>query len=257
MNKETKGASIQVMEATIGQNVENVGDFFKSLGIKPMDVFTRFNKKYTHKNENGDKRCSTWTMSNGTAWDCPALHLGLCKMPCYGFEGFFGMDDVKTNKHFQGLIMNIADATWLFETIKYCATNKRLAKGNELVALRLNEVSDLTQPLLDKWCDVAEMLLADEETRHIQVFTYTKMFHLDFSRVAKLPNFCINASESEEPLYEGGNCFNAKKTEEMADIVETERVKVCNCEINCGLDFCGHCYKDNNLIINEELRFDD
>lgn len=253
MNRETKDFAIKKMEEIIGQTVENADEFFNSLGIKPMDVFTRFNDKYTHKNEDGNDRCSTWTMSNGTAWDCPALHLGLCDLPCYGLDGFFKMDDVKRNKHFQGLVMNIAPAMWLFSAIKYCATNNRLAKGNELLALRLNEVSDLTQPLLDKWCDVAEMLLDDEETRHIKLFTYTKMRHLDFSRVAKLPNFCINASESETPLYEGGNCFNAKTKAEMDKVVETDTHKKCNCDINCGLDFCGFCYEDNGLIIDEEL----
>lgn len=252
MNRETKGFAIYEMDRTIGQTVENVGEFFDSLGIKPMDVFTRFNDKYTHKNEDGHDRCSTWTMSNGNAWECPALALGLCNMDCYGLKGSFVWNDVRRNKHFQGLVMNIADANWLFEAIKTCATNTRLAKGNELLALRLNEVSDLTQPLLDKWCDVCEMLLADEETKHIKVFTYTKMFHLDFSRVATLSNFCVNASESEVPLYEGGNCFNAKTHEEMEEVVETDTHKKCNCEINCGLDFCGYCYEDNNLIIDEE-----
>ena len=253
MNSETKGIAIQVMEDTIGQEVANAEEFFDSLGIKPMDVFSRDNKKYTHLNEDGKPRCSTWTISNGTAWDCPALALGLCKIPCYGFKGTFTWDDVKRNKHFQGLVMNIAPAKWLFGAIKYCATNNRLAKGNELLALRLNEVSDLTQPLLDKWCDVCEMLLDDEETRHIKVFTYTKMFHLDFKRVARLPNFCVNASESETPLYEGGNCFNAKTKDEMDKVVETDIHKKCNCDINCGLDFCGFCYEDNGLIIDEEF----
>lgn len=252
MNSETKVIAIAMMEDIVGQNVENVGEFFDSLGIKPMDVFSRNTDKYTHKDEDGNDRCSTWTMSSGTAWDCPALAIGNCNLPCYGFKGRYKFDNVTTNKHFQGLVMKIADANWLFETIKHCATNKRLAKGNELMALRLNEVSDLTQPLLDKWCDVCEMLLADEETKHIKVFTYTKMYHLDFSRVAKLPNFCINASESEEPLYEGGNCFNMKTAEEMADVVETETHKKCNCEINCGLDFCGYCYEDNGFVIDEE-----
>lgn len=253
MNRETKDFAISQMEEIIGQKVANVGEFFDSLGIKPMDVFSRKNDKYTHEDEDGNNRCSTWTISNGTAWDCPALAIGNCKLPCYGFKGKFGLDDVKKNKHFQGLVMKIADAEWLFEAVKFGATNKRLAKGNNLVALRLNEVSDLTQELLDKWCDVAEMLLADKETKHIKVFTYTKMYHLDFSRVAKLPNFAINASESEEPLYEGGNCFNAKTKAEMDKVVETDTHKKCNCDINCGLDFCGFCYEDNGLIIDEEL----
>ena len=142
MNRETKGFAIGEMDRTIGQTVENVGEFFDSLGIKPMDVFTRFNDKYTHKNEDGHDRCSTWTMSNGNAWECPALALGLCDMDCYGLKGTFVWNDVRRNKHFQGLVMQIADANWLFEAIKTCATNKRLAKGNELLALRLNEVSD-------------------------------------------------------------------------------------------------------------------
>lgn len=253
MNRETKYQAICEMDLTIGQDVENFREFFDSLGIKPMDIFTRDNSKYTHLNEDGNPRCSTWTISNGTAWECPALALGLCKIPCYGFKGTFTWDVVKTNKYFQGLVMRLADADWLFWAIKTCATNKRLAKGNELLALRLNEVSDLTQPLLDKWCDVCEMLLNDESTRHIKVFTYTKMHHLDFSRVAKLPNFCVNASESEVPLYEGGNCFNARTKTEMDNVIETDTHKKCNCEINCGLDFCGYCYEDNNLIIDEEL----
>ena len=252
MNRETKGIAIDTMEMTIGQDIANVQEFFDSLGIKPMDVFTRFNSKYTHKNEDGKDRCSTYTISNGTAWDCPSLHLGLCKMDCYGFKGSFTWSDTKINKKFQGLILKIADANWLFNAIKHCATNKRLAKGNELKALRLNEVSDLDQEMLDKFCDVCEMLLADEETKHIKVFTYTKMFHLDFSRVATLSNFCVNASESEEPLYEGGNCFNAKTHEEMERVVETDTHKKCNCDINCGLDFCGFCYEDNGFIIDEE-----
>lgn len=254
LNKQQKLASIEAMEESIN-DVKDCGAFFDSLGIKAIDVFSRKNEKYTHPNENGNPRCSTWTISNGNAWDCPAHKLGLCKINCYGFNGTFRWDIVKTNKRFQGLIMQIADANWLFEAIKECATNTRLAKGNELKALRLNEVSDLTQELLNKWCDVCEMLLVDKATRHIKVFTYTKMYHLDFSRVAKLSNFCINASESEVPLYEGGNCFNAKKPDEMASIQENEVVKLCNCEINCGLDFCGHCYQDNGLIINEELRW--
>lgn len=256
MNSETKSNSIRKMELTIGQNVDNVAEFFDSLGIRYMDVFSRGTDKYTHLDEDGNERCSTWTMSNGTAWDCPALAIGNCKIPCYGFEGRYRMNNVQVNKHFQGLVMNIADAEWLFEAVKHGATNTRLAKGNNLVALRLNEVSDLTQPLLDKWCDVAEMLLADPKTKHIKVFTYTKMYHLDFSRVAKLPNFAINASESDEPVYEGGNCFNAVKPEKMKDVVETDTDKICNCDINCGLDFCGHCYEDNGLTITEELRFD-
>lgn len=256
LTKKHKLASIQAMEESIN-NETNCKELFDSLGIKPMDVFSRFNKKYTHKNENGDKRCHTWTISNGTAWECPALKMGNCKMNCYGFNGTFTWDDVKTNKHFQGLVMKIADANWLFEAIKTCATNTRLAKGNELLALRLNEVSDLTEDLLDKWCDVCEMLLADPQTKHIKVFTYTKMYHLDFSRVAELSNFAINASESDKPLYEGGNCFNAIEKEELDSIEETDTVKVCNCDINCGLDYCGYCYEDHNYIINEERRWGD
>lgn len=254
LNKNEKLASIKIMEESIN-DVNDCGAFFDSLGIKPMDIFSRHNEKYTHKDANGNPRCSTWTMSNGNAWDCPAHKLGLCKIECYGFNGTFKWDVVKTNKKFQGLIMQIADANWLFEAIKTCATNSRLAKGNELLALRLNEVSDLTAPLLDKWCDVCEMLASDDATKHIKVFTYTKMYHLDFSRVEKLSNFCINASESEKPLYNGGNCFNAKKPKEMASIEETDVIKLCNCEINCGLDFCGYCYEDNGYTINEELRW--
>lgn len=254
LDKKHKLACIDAMEESINNNNIDV-ELLNSLGIKPLDVFSRKNDKYVHNDEDGNPRCSTWTISNGTAWDCPAHHLGYCKINCYGFHGSFTWDNTKLNKKFQGLVMQIADANWLFESVKYGATNTRLAKGNQLLAVRLNEVSDLTQELLDKWCDVCEMLLADPSTEHIKVFTYSKMYNLDFSRVAKLSNFCVNASETDKPFYEGGNCFNAVEKEELDSVEETETVKICNCDINCGLDHCGHCYQDNGLIINEELRW--
>lgn len=214
----------------------------KEYGIKPRDVFYH-NTKYTT-----DDGCPVYCVSNGNAWNCPALCRGACNVPCYGLKGYYVMEDnVKINKEFQRLVLKLAPITWLFECIKYLATSKRMKKGNLLRFFRLNEVSDLTQELLDKICDLCDLLYADPETRHIVVFTYTKMGILDFSRVAKMPNFVINTSQTVNPVYHGGNVYIAVEQEYFDQIVETDIVKKCNCDIACTE--CGYCYKDGGYII--------
>lgn len=219
----------------------------KEYGIKPRDVFYT-NTKYTTKDENNKDQCSVYCVSNGNAFDCPSLKRGACNVPCYGLNGCYVMyDDVKINKEFQRIVLKIAPIEWLFDAIKYLATSKRMKKGNLLRFFRLNEVSDLTQELLDKICDLCDLLYEDVETRHIVVFTYTKMGILDFSRVAKMQNFVINTSQTVNPVYKGGNVYIAVTQEYFDKIVETDIVKKCNCDIACTE--CGYCYEDGGYII--------
>lgn len=217
-------------------------------GIKNADVFSA-NSKYTVLDENNKKECCVGTISNGNAWECPALLRGACNVPCYGLKGFYTMYDTpKINKNYQRLILQYAPTEWLFSVIKDRATNKRCKKGNRLRFVRLNEVSDLNQRLLDKTVELCKMLLNDAETRHIVVFTYTKQGHLDFTEASKLSNLVINASQCINPVYKGGNVYIAVSEEFFNSIEETDIVKKCNCDIAC-VDACGYCYKDGGYII--------
>lgn len=220
----------------------------KPYGIKEADVFSS-NSKYTVKDENNTDACCVGTISNGNAWECPALLRGGCNVPCYGLKGFYTMyDSPKINKHFQRLILQYAPVEWLFSVIKNRATNTRCKDGNRLRFVRLNEVSDLNQRLLDKTVKLAKMLKEDKATEHIIIFTYTKQGHLDYSEASELSNLVINASQCINPVYEGGNVYIAVTEEFFNSIVETDIVKKCNCDIAC-VDACGLCYEDGGYII--------
>ena len=217
--------------------------------IKDADVFTYDLSKYTTDDENGYDQCCVGTISYGNAWDCPALLRGACNLDCYGLDGCYVMyDDVANHKEFQKNLLKFAPIEWLFGVIKRRATNKRLKKGNVLRFIRLNEVSDLTQRLLDKVCRLCRMLLSDEATKHIIIFTYTKQGHLDFTEASKLSNLIVNASQCINPVYKGGNVYIAVEKEFFDNIVETDIVKKCNCDIAC-VDTCGLCYEDGGYII--------
>lgn len=226
--------------------VPNWDEVVKRFDVKYNEVFTK-NRKYTIVHEDNSKECSTYTISNGNAWDCPALHRGACNVPCYGLKGCYRWNDAKVNKEFQRLVLKFASLEWLFDAIKHLATNTRCKDGNRLRTLRLNEVSDLNQVMLDKMVELAKMLTLDTATEHIQVFTYTKQGILDFSEVAKLPNFCVNTSQTVNAVYDGGNVYIAVTQEYFDAIVETDIVKKCNCAISCN--DCGLCYKDGGYII--------
>lgn len=226
-------------------NADNWYEVVKSFGIKPKDVFSK-NSKYTIATENG-KECSCYTISNGNAFDCPSLKLGKCNVPCYGLKGCYRWDTPKINKEFQRKVLENAPIEWLFEAIKYLATSKRMKQGNRLTELRLNEVSDLTQAMLDKIVDLCLMLLLDDETSHIKVFTYTKMAHLDFREASLLSNLCINTSQAINPIYENGNIYFAVDQKTFDNVVENDIVKKCNCEIACK--DCGYCYSDGGKFI--------
>ncbi len=242
MLKATKTDFIQSV------NANNWYDMVKRFDIKYKDVFSK-NRKYTIETDNG-KACSCYTISNGNAFDCPSLKLGKCNMNCYGLKGCYRWNTPQINKRFQQKVLQYAPNEWLFEAIKYLANSTRIKECNRLTEVRLNEVSDLTQTLLDKWCNLCEMLLKDEATSHIQTFTYTKM-SLDFSKASELSNFCINTSQAINPIYENGNIYYIVDKTTYDSITENDIIKKCNCEIACK--DCGMCYKDNGKFIYAKL----
>ncbi len=226
-------------------NSDNWDAMVEKYGIKYADIFTK-NRKYTIETEDG-KECSCYTISNGNAFDCPALKQGKCNMPCYGLKGCYRWDTPKINKEFQRCVLEFAPLEWLLEAIKYLATSKRMKKGNRMTELRLNEVSDLTQSLLDKIVRLCILMMLEDETSHIKVFTYTKMANLDFTEASTLPNLCINTSQAINPIYANGNVYFAVNKDVFDSIVETDTVKKCNCEIACK--DCGYCYEDGARFI--------
>lgn len=228
----------------------NWDEMVDKYNIKYKDVFSK-NTKYTIKTEKNGKECSCYTISNGNAFDCPALKQDKCNVPCYGLKGCYRWDAPKINKEFQRKVLEFAPNKWLFNAIKHLATNKRMKKGNRLTEIRLNEVSDLTQELLNKVIALCVMLDADRETKHIKVFTYTKMANLDFHIADKLPNLCINTSQAINPVYKGGNIYFAVDETTYDSIVENDIVKKCNCDIACKK--CGYCYEDNGFFIYAKI----
>lgn len=219
-------------------------------GIAFKDVFST-NSKYTIETvteEKTTRECSVYTISNGNAFNCPALHRGACNVPCYGLKGCYRWDDAKTNKEFQRLVLAFAPVSWLFEAIKHLATNTRCKDGNRLRFVRLNEVSDLTRELLAKIITLCKLLESDESTANVVVFTYTKQGGaIDFTEAGKQRNLVINTSQTLNPVYTGGNVYIAVDKEYFDSIVESDTVKKCNCEINCT--DCGLCYEDGGYII--------
>ena len=143
---------------------DNWDEMVAKYDIKYKDVFSK-NTKYTIKTKNNGKECSCYTISNGNASDCPALKQGKCNVPCYGLKGCYRWDTPKINKEFQRKVLEFAPNQWLFNAIKHLATNKRMKEGNRLTEIRLNEVSDLTQELLNKVTALCIILDADRETR--------------------------------------------------------------------------------------------
>ena len=218
----------------------------KEYNIKPNDVMGNINSKYQFVDETGSTRSFVYTMSNGNAFDCPALLSGRCNVPCYGLKGSFTWNDTKVNKAFQGIILRLAPVKYLFDVIKHHATNKRKNKYNRLRYFRINEVSDLTEALFNRILELAEMLYSDAETKHIRIFGYSKM-NLDFSKVLEHPNLTINASQTINSLYLGGNTFIAVDKEFYDSIVETDVIRKCDCTVNCHN--CELCYSNNGLII--------
>ena len=72
---------------------DNWDEMVDKYGIRYGDVFSK-NTKYTIETENG-KECSCYTISNGNAFDCPALKQGKCNVPCYGLKGCYRWDTPK------------------------------------------------------------------------------------------------------------------------------------------------------------------
>lgn len=219
----------------------------KEYNITPNDVMKNINKKYQFKTENNEVRSFVYTISNGNAFDCPALHCCRCNVPCYGLKGSFTWNDTKVNKEFQRIILNFVPVNYLFFVVKHHATNKRKNPLNRLRFLRLNEVSDFTQSLIDRMTVLSQKLYNDVETRHIKIFSYTKMQHLNFSDFVAMPNVTVNNSQVINPLYSNGNVFIAVDKEFYDSIVETDIVKKCDCEINCH--GCELCYSNGGYII--------
>lgn len=231
-------------------NASNWDKMVEKYEIKYGDVFSK-NKKYTIVHEDNSKECSCYTISNGNAFDCPSLKQGRCNMDCYGLKRCYKWDAPKTNKEFQRKVLKYAPNEWLFDAIKHLANNKRMKQGNRLTEVRLNEVSDLTQSLLNKTTNLCELLQDDNKTKHIQVFTYTKMANLDFSQAQTLSNLCINTSQAINPIYENGNIYFAVDETTFDSIIENDVVKKCNCDIACK--HCGYCYKDNGYFIYAKI----
>lgn len=232
-------------------NENNWYEMVEKYGIKYADIFTK-NRKYTIVTEENGKECSCYTISNGNAFDCPALKQGRCNVPCYGLKGCYRWDTPKINKEFQRYVLQYAPVSWLYDAIRHLANNKRMKKGNRLTEVRFNEVSDLTQSLLDKIVTLSIMLAHyHEDTRHIKVFTYTKMANLDFSMASKVPNLCINTSQAINPVYENGNIYFAVDEATYDSIEENDVVKKCNCDIACKK--CGYCYEDNGFFIYAKI----
>lgn len=219
----------------------------KQYDINHNDIMNNKNSKYQYVDKNGNIGNVVYTISNGNAFDCPSLHCGRCNVPCYGLKGTFTWNATKVNKEFQRIILNIAPLEFIFDAIKYHSTSKRKAKRNLLKFLRLNEVSDMTQNLIDRITVLCKMLLSDKATQHIVVFTYTKMQHLRWSNLLSCSNFVVNNSQVINPLSSNGNVFIAVEKEIFDSIVETDTVKKCNCETNCH--GCEYCYKNNGYII--------
>lgn len=230
-------------------NNKNWYEMVKKYNIKYKDVFSK-NRKYTIITKNG-KECSCYTISNGNAFDCPSLKAGKCNIKCYGLKGCYVWNDSKVNKEFQKCILKYASVEWLFDAIKHLATSKRMKAGNRLTELRLNEVSDLTQVMLDKMITLCEKMLLDDATKHIKVFTYTKMANLDFHKASIMPNLCINTSQAINPIYENGNIYFAVDEATFDNIIENDIVKKCNCEIACK--DCGYCYTDGGRFIYAKI----
>lgn len=218
----------------------------KEYNIKPNDIMNNNNSKYAFKDDNGKEKSFVYTISNGNAFDCPALKGHRCNVPCYGLKGSFTWNDTKVNKAFQGLILNLAPVKFLFDVVKHFATNSRMNPLNRLRFLRINEVSDLTESLFNKILVLCDLLYSDVDTRHIRVFGYSKM-DLDWNKVLEHPNLTINASQVLNPLYLGGNVFIAVEKEFYDSIVETDIVRKCDCETNCHK--CELCYSNNGLVI--------
>lgn len=219
-------------------------------GIAFKDVFST-NSKYTIEEVVDGKttrECSVYTISNGNAFDCPALHRKACNVACYGLKGCYRWDSAKFNKEFQRLVLLFAPVEWLFQAIKHLATNNNCKEGNKLRFVRLNEVSDLTRELLEKIINLCKLLELDETTANVVVFTYTKQGGaIDFTEAGKQRNLIINTSQTLNPVYTGGNVYIAVDKEYFDAIVESDTVKKCNCEINCT--DCGLCYEDGGYII--------
>ena len=230
-------------------NASNWDAMVEKYGIKYADVFTK-NRKYTVETEDG-KECSCYTISNGNAFDCPALKEGRCSVPCYGLKRCYVWDTTKINKEFQKKVLEFAPIEWLLKAIKHLATSKRIKQGNKLTELRFNEVSDLTQSLLDKIVKLCVAMLMDDDTQAIKVFTYTKMANLDFTKASILPNLAINTSQAINPVYENGNIYFAVDEATYDSIKENDIVKKCNCDIACKK--CGYCYEDNGLFIYAKI----
>lgn len=214
--------------------------------IKFTDIMNNDNSKYAFLDANGKEKSFVWTISNGNAFDCPALKSNRCNVDCYGLKGCFSWNPTKVNKRFQGIILNLAPLGFIFDVIKHFATSKRMNPLNRLRFLRLNEVSDLTESLYNRVLVLCEMLYSDAETKHIRVFTYSKM-NLDFQKVLEHPNLTINASQTLNSLYLGGNTFIAVDKEFYDSIVETDIIRKCDCTVNCHN--CELCYANSGLII--------
>lgn len=233
-------------EMTVGEWIEVCSTY----GIAFKDAFSK-NTKYTIEEVVDGKttrECSVYTISNGNAFDCPALHRKACNVPCYGLKGCYRWDSAKFNKEFQRLVLAFAPVEWLFEAIRHLATNTNCKEGNKLKFVRLNEVSDLTRELLEKIITLCKLLESDKATANVVVFTYTKQGGaIDFTEAGKQANLIINTSQTVNPVYEGGNVYIAVDKEYFDSIVESDKVKKCNCEINCT--DCGLCYEDGGYII--------
>lgn len=218
----------------------------KQYSINYTDVMNNKNSKYQYNGTDGKPKSVVYTISNGNAFDCPALKAGRCNMPCYGLKGTFSWNVTKINKTFQYLILKLVPLKWLFDAIKYHATSNRKNKENLLRFLRINEVSDFNSHLFNRILALSDMLYSDESTRHIMIFSYSKM-NMDWDKVLKHPNLVVNASQTVNPLYDGGNTFIAVDEQYFNNIVESDTVKKCNCETNCHN--CEYCYNNNGYTI--------
>ena len=219
--------------------------------LKPQEIFSKKNSKYTVIDENGNETCSVYTISNGNAFSCPSLKRKACTVPCYGLKGCYTWNSSIRNNTFQRLILKFAPINWIFEGVKHLATSKQMKEGNKLRELRLNAVSDLTQEMADKMLILAKMIEKDADLQEVIIFTYTKnASEIDaetWKKIENQSNFTVNASQTVNPIYKGGNCYIAVTEDFFETIEETETVKKCNCEINCK--DCRYCYSDNDYII--------
>lgn len=247
MNREEKFNFIKIHSSRkVEFSLSEWNNIKKEYHIGYNDIMKNINSKYQYINKDNKVRSFVYTISNGNAFDCPALCSGRCNMDCYGLKHTFTWDTTKINKEFQRIVLNYMPLSELFSCIKYHATCSRKNQGNLLKVLRINEVSDLTNELFNRLLALCDMLYSDKETKHIKVFSYSKM-DLNWNEVQKRKNLTINASQTINPLYRGGNTYIAVDKEFYDNIVETDVIKKCNCETNCHN--CELCYSDNRLII--------